>query len=85
MAVALALSGAAPAAQLPAPLAIQARGVKKRFVTRTGMPIDWGMGAGHWIISTLVKYRKEKRWHQAVDGVDLHVHRGCRGMYWRWR
>jgi ABC-2 type transport system ATP-binding protein len=60
----------------PARWAIEACGVRKRFVTRTGMPLDWGMGSGHWIISTLVKYRKEKRWHEAVDGVDLQVARG---------
>jgi ABC-2 type transport system ATP-binding protein len=55
---------------------VEAYGLRKRFVTRRGMPLDWGMGSGHWIISTLVKYRKEKRWHQAIDGVDLDVRRG---------
>ena len=75
MAVAVAPSPGTSVAA-PSPLAIEARGVKKRFVARTGMPLDWGMGPGHWIISTVVKYRKERRWHQAVDGVDLHVHRG---------
>ncbi len=56
--------------------AVEAFGVRKRFVSRQGLPVDWGFGPAHWIISTIIKYRKKREWHQAVAGVDLKVRRG---------
>ena len=56
--------------------AVEVYGIEKRFVTRQGLPMGWGMGNAHWIISSLVKYRKKPEWCRAVDGVDLRVARG---------
>lgn len=56
--------------------AVEVWGVKKRFVTRQGLPVGWGFGNAHWIISSLIKYRQQREWKQAVDGVDLNVERG---------
>ncbi|HEY3081934.1 MAG TPA: ABC transporter ATP-binding protein [Chloroflexota bacterium] len=56
--------------------AVETFGLEKRFAARHGLPMDWGFGGAHWIISSLLKYRKKVEWHRAVDGVDLRVARG---------
>jgi len=56
--------------------AVEAYGVRKRFISREGLPIGWGFGDAHWIISSLIKYRKERQWKEALAGVDLTVRRG---------
>jgi len=55
---------------------VEAFGVEKRFVTRQGLPLDWGWGNAHWIVSSLIKYGKQVEWKRAVDRVDLRVARG---------
>jgi ABC-2 type transport system ATP-binding protein len=60
----------------PARWAVEIFELEKRFQSRKGMPMDWGMGGAHWIISSLVKYRKKLEWCRAVDGVSLKVARG---------
>ncbi len=60
----------------PSRWAVEVRGLRKRFVTRQGLPVGWGFGNAHWIISSLLKYRQKREWKQAVDGVDLKVERG---------
>jgi ABC-2 type transport system ATP-binding protein len=60
----------------PGRWAVEVFGLEKRFVTRQGLPPGWGFGNAHWIISSLIKYRKKIEWCRAVDGVDLKVARG---------
>jgi ABC-2 type transport system ATP-binding protein len=48
----------------------------KQFRARSGLPMDWGFGPAHWIVSALIKYRKKLEWRRAVDDVDLTVERG---------
>jgi ABC-2 type transport system ATP-binding protein len=60
----------------PQRFAVEAYGVKKRFISREGLPVGWGFGDAHWIISSVIKYRQERRWKNALDGVDLTVARG---------
>jgi ABC-2 type transport system ATP-binding protein len=60
----------------PAKWAVETFGLEKRFAARHGLPMDWGFGSAHWIISSLIKYRKRVEWRRAVDGVDLKVARG---------
>jgi len=55
---------------------VETFGVKKRFEVREGLPVGMGWGQEHWIVSSLVKYRKKTEWHEAVGGVDLKVARG---------
>jgi ABC-2 type transport system ATP-binding protein len=64
--------------QMPDPerFAVEAYGVRKRFISREGLPLGWGFGDAHWIISSVIKYRQERRWKNALDGVDLTVRRG---------
>ena len=56
--------------------AVEVYGLEKRFITRQGLPMGWGFGDAHWIVSSLIKYRKEEEWKRAVDGVELQVSRG---------
>lgn len=60
----------------PSRYGVEVYGLEKRFVSRQGLPMGWGWGDAHFIISSLIKYKKEKRWVRAVDGVDLQVERG---------
>jgi len=60
----------------PERFAVEVYGVRKRFISREGLPLGWGFGDAHWIISSLIKYRQERQWKNAVDGVDLTVRRG---------
>lgn len=57
-------------------LAVEAKGITKRFISREGLPLGWGFGDAHWIVSSLIKYRQERRWKNALNGVDLEVRRG---------
>lgn len=56
--------------------AVEVFQLKKQFVARQGLPTDWSVGGAHWLISTLIKYRKKRKRLQAVDGVNLKVSRG---------
>ena len=56
--------------------AVEVWGLEKRFASRQGLPMGWGFGSAHWIISNIIKYRKQIEWHRAVDGVNLKVRRG---------
>ncbi|MGH3487910.1 MAG: ATP-binding cassette domain-containing protein [Actinopolymorphaceae bacterium] len=60
----------------PERFAVEAYGVRKKFISREGLPLGWGFGDAHWIISSFIKYRQERRWKNALDGVDLTVARG---------
>jgi ABC-2 type transport system ATP-binding protein len=59
-----------------APHAVEIHGLVKQFRARSGLPMDWGFGPAHWIVSALIKYRKKLEWRRAVDDVDLTVERG---------
>lgn len=56
--------------------AVEVFQLEKRFQARQGLPMDWQFGNAHWLISSLIKRRKEPQWCRAVDGVDLRVARG---------
>lgn len=60
----------------PERYAVEVSGLSKRFISREGLPMGWGFGDAHWIISSLIKFRQEKRWKYALNGVDLQVRRG---------
>jgi ABC-2 type transport system ATP-binding protein len=60
----------------PGRWAVEVFRLEKRFITRQGLPMGWGFGDAHWIISSLIKYRKAAEWCRAVDGADLRVARG---------
>jgi len=55
---------------------VETFGVKKRFEVREGLPVGMGWGQEHWLVSSLIKYRKNTEWQEAVAGVDLKVARG---------
>lgn len=57
-------------------LAVRARGITKSFVSREGLGLGATWGDAHWIVSSILKYRQEKRWKHALNGVDLEVRRG---------
>lgn len=57
-------------------LAVRARGITKSFVSREGLGLGSTWGDAHWIVSSILKYRQEKRWKHALNGVDLEVRRG---------
>ena len=71
----LSIDGRAPAPD-PQRWAVEVFRLEKRFVSRQGLPVGWGFGNAHWMISNLIKYRKKLEWCRAVDGVDLQVARG---------
>ena len=56
--------------------AVETRSLVKQFRARSGLPMDWGFGNAHWIVSSLIKYRRKLEWRRAVDDVDLTVERG---------
>src|SRR5215475_11567787 len=60
----------------PARWVVETFGLEKRFATREGLPVGMGWGQEHWLVSSLIKYRKAVEYHTAVDAVDLKVGRG---------
>jgi ABC-2 type transport system ATP-binding protein len=55
---------------------VETFGVRKRFAIREGLPVGFGWGQDHWLVSSVIKYRKKVKWFQALDGVDLKIARG---------